>query len=76
MIMGYIILGVLAIALGYQVTKGVVVYNFRRQNKNLSDAELKNVAQKLYDVLDDYAWEWRTAVEYQTALEMLQERKN
>lgn len=75
MIFGYIILGLALVVIGYQTAKEAVTYHFRKQNANLSDAELKRVAQKLYDVLDDYGWEWRTALQYRTALKMLQERK-
>ena len=74
MVLGYIIVIVLALVFAYYVTEWVVSYNFKQKFKDLTDDELKHVAQNLYDTLDDYGWNWRTAVEYRTAVKWLKER--
>ena len=72
MIMGFIILGVVAV---YLAIRAVVVYRFCSKNKNLSDKELEDLADDLYFDLDDFGWSWwRKAVEYHTAMEMLKKR--
>ena len=74
MIVPCIILVALAIAIIYYSFKAVIVCTFRQMAEKLSDEELKELRQDLYDELDDYGWNWRTAVKYQTAMRMLQER--
>ena len=74
MIMAWIILGILAVMLIYQTIKWGVIYNFRQKNKALSAKELEKLAQDLYWDLDDFGWDWRKAIEYQTAVEMLKEK--
>ena len=78
MILCGIILGISGLALviiGYQSAKKVIELDFRKQNENLSDVELKRVAQDLFDTLDDHGWAWHTVILYHAALKMLQERK-